>query len=46
MPSIKEMIPPGALVMRTALIVGALFGVEALSGVLTGSLVFGVQLIG
>ncbi|KAE9453516.1 hypothetical protein C3L33_14562, partial [Rhododendron williamsianum] len=37
--SIKEMIPPGALVMLTPLIVGTLFGVETLSGVLAGSLV-------
>lgn len=41
--SIKEMIPPGALVMLTPLIVGILFGVETLSGVLAGSLVSGVQ---
>ncbi|KAK4404185.1 Pyrophosphate-energized vacuolar membrane proton pump [Sesamum angolense] len=40
--SIKEMIPPGALVMLTPLIVGIFFGVETLSGVLAGfsSLVF------
>jgi H+-translocating diphosphatase len=37
--SIKEMIPPGALVMLTPLIVGTLFGVETLSGVLAGALV-------
>ncbi|KZV51169.1 hypothetical protein F511_19719 [Dorcoceras hygrometricum] len=42
--SIKEMIPPGALVMLTPLIVGILFGVETLSGVLAGSLVSGVQI--
>ncbi|VAI71124.1 unnamed protein product [Triticum turgidum subsp. durum] len=30
--SIREMIPPGALVMLTPLIVGTLFGVETLSG--------------
>ncbi|RRT54860.1 hypothetical protein B296_00048855 [Ensete ventricosum] len=41
--SIREMIPPGALVMLTPLIVGTLFGVETLSGVLAGSLVSGVQ---
>ncbi|KAI5434487.1 Pyrophosphate-energized vacuolar membrane proton pump 1 [Lathyrus oleraceus] len=41
--SIKEMIPPGALVMLTPLIVGIFFGVETLSGVLAGSLVSGVQ---
>ncbi|KAE8668692.1 Pyrophosphate-energized vacuolar membrane proton pump 1 [Hibiscus syriacus] len=38
--SIKEMIPPGALVMLTPLIVGIFFGVETLSG----SLVSGVQI--
>uniref|UniRef100_A0A803MG76 H(+)-exporting diphosphatase n=1 Tax=Chenopodium quinoa TaxID=63459 RepID=A0A803MG76_CHEQI len=37
--SIKEMIPPAALVMLTPLIVGNLFGVETLSG----SLLSGVQ---
>ncbi|XP_072952631.1 pyrophosphate-energized vacuolar membrane proton pump-like [Typha angustifolia] len=42
--SIKEMIPPGALVMLTPLIVGTLFGVETLSGILAGSLVSGVQI--
>lgn len=41
--SLKEMIPPGALVMLTPLIVGTLFGVETLSGVLAGALVSGVQ---
>ncbi|THU50659.1 hypothetical protein C4D60_Mb06t22610 [Musa balbisiana] len=42
--SIKEMIPPGALVLLTPLIVGTFFGVETLAGVLTGALVFGVQI--
>ncbi|RWW55155.1 hypothetical protein BHE74_00038226 [Ensete ventricosum] len=42
--SIKEMIPPGALVMLTPHIVGTFFGVETLSGVLAGSLVSGVQI--
>ena len=41
--SLKEMIPPGALVMLTPLIAGTFFGVETLSGVLAGSLVSGVQ---
>jgi H+-translocating diphosphatase len=41
--SIKEMIPPGALVMLTPLIVGTLFGFETLYGVLAGALVSGVQ---
>lgn len=43
--SIKEMIPPGCLVMLTPLIVGILFGVETLSGVLAGSLISGVQVL-
>ena len=43
--SLKEMIPPGALVMLTPLIVGIFFGVETLSGVLAGSLVSGVQVM-
>lgn len=43
--SIKEMIPPGALVMLTPLIVGTFFGVETLSGILAGSLVSGVQVM-
>lgn len=42
--SLSEMIPPGALVMLSPLIVGALFGTQALAGMLTGSLVSGVQL--
>nr|CAD1831872.1 unnamed protein product [Ananas comosus var. bracteatus] len=42
--SIKEMIPPGALVMLTPLVVGIFFGVETLSGVLAGALVSGVQI--
>lgn len=41
--SLREMIPPGCLVMLTPLIVGTLFGVETLSGVLAGALVSGVQ---
>lgn len=41
--SIKEMMPPGALVILTPLIVGFFFGVETLSGVLAGALVSGVQ---
>ncbi|XP_048131267.1 LOW QUALITY PROTEIN: pyrophosphate-energized vacuolar membrane proton pump [Rhodamnia argentea] len=42
--SIREMIPPGALVILTPLIVGTFFGVETLSGVLAGALVSGVQI--
>jgi H+-translocating diphosphatase len=41
--SVKEMIPPGALVMLNLLIVGILFGVENLSDVLAGALVSGVK---
>ncbi|CAN6459499.1 unnamed protein product [Victoria cruziana] len=41
--SIREMIPPGALVMLTPLIAGTFFGVQTLSGVLAGALVSGVQ---
>ncbi|KAG4111634.1 hypothetical protein ERO13_D13G115033v2, partial [Gossypium hirsutum] len=41
--SLREMIPPGALVMLTPLIVGTFLGVETLAGVLAGSLVSGVQ---
>jgi H+-translocating diphosphatase len=42
--SLRAMIPPGALVMLTPLIIGYLFGVKALAGVLAGSLVSGVQM--
>ncbi|KAJ7534560.1 hypothetical protein O6H91_13G099600 [Diphasiastrum complanatum] len=42
--SIREMIPPGALVMLTPLIVGTLFGVPTLAGLLAGALVSGVQI--
>eukprot|EP00268_Persea_americana_P017553 TRINITY_DN18479_c2_g1_i1.p1 TRINITY_DN18479_c2_g1~~TRINITY_DN18479_c2_g1_i1.p1 ORF type:complete len:116 (-),score=24.70 TRINITY_DN18479_c2_g1_i1:1368-1676(-) len=41
--SLKEMVPPGALVILTPLIAGTFFGVETLAGVLAGSLVSGVQ---
>ncbi|MED6167194.1 hypothetical protein PIB30_000444 [Stylosanthes scabra] len=41
--SLREMIPPGALVLLTPLVAGTLFGVETLAGVLAGSLVSGVQ---
>ncbi|KAK8317808.1 hypothetical protein V6Z12_A13G133600 [Gossypium hirsutum] len=41
--SLRAMIPPGALVMLTPLIVGTFLGVETLAGVLAGSLVSGVQ---
>ena len=42
--SLSEMIPPGALVMGTPVIVGTFFGVQALTGVLAGALVSGVQM--
>jgi len=42
--SLKEMLPPGVLVMGTPLVVGFLFGVETLAGLLAGSLVSGVQM--
>merc|ERR1719251_647621 len=40
--SLKEMIPPGALVMATPILVGFIFGCKALAGVLIGALVSGV----
>eukprot|EP01083_Nonionella_stella_P086257 239537_1 len=42
--SLREMIAPGALVIFTPLIVGFLFGGEALAGMLTGALVSGVMM--
>ena len=39
--ALKEMIPPGILIMGTPLLVGWLFGIEAVAGVLAGSLVSG-----
>jgi inorganic pyrophosphatase len=42
--SLKEMIAPGALVMLTPLVVGFVFGVQMLAGVLLGALVSGVQM--
>jgi len=42
--SLKEMFAPGALILLTPLIVGFFFGVQALAGVLAGSLVSGVQM--
>ncbi|CAG9466363.1 unnamed protein product [Pedinophyceae sp. YPF-701] len=44
MASLSQMIAPGALVMGTPIVVGLLFGVQALAGVLAGSLVSSVQL--
>ena len=42
--SLSEMIPPGALVMLTPVVVGTLFGTKTLAGVLAGALVSGVQM--
>jgi inorganic pyrophosphatase len=42
--SLKEMVGPGALVIGSPLIMGTLFGVQAVFGLLTGSLVSSVQL--
>merc|ERR1712060_1010743 len=42
--SLWEMIPPGALVIFSPLVLGTFFGVRAVFGLLTGSLVSSVQL--
>ena len=42
--SLKEMVPPGALVIFTPLLTGIFFGVTAVSGLLVGALVASVQL--
>merc|ERR1712070_560892 len=42
--SLVEMVAPGALVIGSPLIMGTLFGVQAVFGLLTGSLVSSVQL--
>merc|ERR1712072_650857 len=42
--SLREMIAPGMLVMFSPLLTGVLFGVEAVCGLLVGSLVSAVQL--
>ncbi len=42
--ALREMIPPGILVLATPILVGFLFGIKALSGVLAGALVSGVVL--
>merc|ERR1712151_127150 len=42
--SLVEMIAPGALVIGSPLVAGTLFGVQAVFGLLTGSLVSSVQL--
>ena len=40
--ALKRMVPPGILVLATPLVVGVLFGVQALAGLLAGSLICGV----
>merc|ERR1712032_1210837 len=42
--SLREMVAPGALVIFTPLVTGIIFGVNAVSGLLVGSLVASVQL--
>jgi H+-translocating diphosphatase len=42
--SLREMIPPAAMVIFTPLLTGILFGVTAVSGLLVGSLIASVQL--
>eukprot|EP00501_MAST-03F_sp_TOSAG23-6_P000299 GSMAST32.ASY1.ANO1.306.1 assembled CDS len=42
--SLREMVSPGILVIFTPIIVGYLFGVQAVSGLLAGSLVSSLQL--
>jgi len=42
--SLREMVPPGAMVLLTPLFTGLVFGVMAVSGLLVGSLVSSVQL--
>jgi len=42
--SLKEMVPPGAMVIFTPLLTGIFFGVTAISGLLVGSLIASVQL--
>ena len=42
--SLEEMIAPGALVILSTLIAGTVFSVQAVFGLLTGSLVSSVQL--
>lgn len=42
--SLKEMVPPGAMVIFTPLLTGIFFGVTAISGLLVGSLIASIQL--
>ncbi|KAM0867062.1 hypothetical protein ACQ4PT_042244 [Festuca glaucescens] len=41
--SLREMMPPGALVLLAPLVTGTFFGVHTLAGLLAGALVSGVQ---
>ena len=41
--SLREMMPPGALVLLAPLLAGTFFGVRTLAGLLAGALVSGVQ---
>ena len=41
--SLNEMMPPGALVLLSPIVIGTLFGTAMLSGLLIGALVSGVQ---
>uniref|UniRef100_A0A7S1Y6F9 H(+)-exporting diphosphatase n=1 Tax=Grammatophora oceanica TaxID=210454 RepID=A0A7S1Y6F9_9STRA len=42
--SLKEMVPPGAMVIFTPLLTGIFFGVNAISGLLVGALIASIQL--
>mmetsp|Transcript_53393 Transcript_53393/g.141543 ORF Transcript_53393/g.141543 Transcript_53393/m.141543 type:complete len:905 (+) Transcript_53393:30-2744(+) len=42
--SLREMVAPGLLVIATPIVVGFLFGVQAVAGLLTGAIVSSVQL--
>eukprot|EP00775_Hariotina_reticulata_P003821 gene3821-4079_t len=42
--SLREMIPPGCLVMLSPIVAGMLFGTKTLAGLLAGALVSGVQM--
>ena len=42
--SLKEMVPPGAMVIFTPLLTGIFFGVNAVSGLLVGALIASIQL--
>merc|ERR1711934_1198200 len=42
--SLREMVPPGLLVIFSPIITGSVFGVVACSGLLTGTIVSAVQL--